>query len=150
MADWISPDRESRFPNLSRSVYQKTSDENDLNNCVGFAARDDGWWQPPVERWHYWPQGAPLDFRLSSFVRAYELEGFEMCADSVPELGFERVALYAYSNGEFAHVARLNEDGSWTSKLGEWEDIQHMQLSNLEGSRPAYGQVRTYMKRRLT
>src|SRR5437879_1148322 len=96
---WIPPLRERTFPNLSRSAYEKTSDENDRNNCAAWAAGDDTrWWQPPVEPWHYWPSGAPLNFDVDSFARAYELEGFEQCADATPEAGFEKVAIYGYPN----------------------------------------------------
>lgn len=149
MPDWISTYRERKFPKLDRSLYRKTSDENDRNNCFGFAAGDTGWWQPPLEPWHYWPQGAPLDFSVNSFVRAYEIEGFSVCNNTAQEAGYEKVAIYGYPDGEFAHAAKLNDDDSWTSKLGDWEDIRHAALENLEGDRPAYGYVRVFMRRSL-
>jgi hypothetical protein len=149
MPEWISPSKERHWPNLTRAVYNKTSETDKFNNCAGWAAGDKQWWQPPTEVWHYWPQGAPTnDFSVNSFVKAYELHGFEICADAATETGYEKIAIYSYSNGEFAHAAKSNADGSWSSKLGKWEDISHSTLSALEGASPAYGNATTFMKRK--
>ena len=63
------------------------------------------------------------------------------------EPGFEKVALYADRNEEVTHAARQTADGSWTSKLGEWEDIAHKSLEALCGDEPAYGTVAQILKR---
>ncbi len=150
MPQWISPDRENIFPNLHRSIYEKTSEENDRNNCAAWAAGDASrWMQPPVEPWHYWPAEAPLDLDVDSFVKAYELIGFEICADATYEAGYQKLAIYGYPDRTFSHAARLNENGSWSSKLGCWEDIKHDTLRALEGRWPAYGKVYVYMKRKI-
>lgn len=149
MPEWISPDREQIFPNLTRSAYEKTSDENDRNNCAAWAAGDDKrWWQPPVEKWHHWPHGPPLSIHIDSFIKAYELKGFEICVDATLETGYEKLAIFAYPDGEFVHAARLSSNG-WSSKLGDWEDIRHDTLHALEGARPAYGNVRVFMRRQI-
>jgi hypothetical protein len=148
MPEWISPDKERNFPNLTRDVYEKTSDEDEYNNCAAWAMGDrNNWLQPLGEKWHSWPNGAPLSFAFTSFVKAYEIFGFETCVDAAHEAGYEKIVIYAYADATFAHAAKLNADGSWSSKLGKIEDIQHDNLTCLEGSRPAYGQVRCYMKR---
>jgi len=147
MSEWISLNKEHNFPNLTRDVYEKTSDEDEYNNCAAWAmGNKDNWLQPFGEKWHVWPNGAPLSFEVTSFVKAYELFGFEECADSVHEIGYEKIAIYAYPDGAFAHAAKLNTDGSWSSKLGKIEDIQHDNLGCLEGPWPAYGEVRFFMK----
>jgi hypothetical protein len=153
MAEWISPDRERNFPKLDRSHYEKTSDETDRNNCAAWAHGDSAlWMQPPAEPWHYWPRGAPLTFDSDSFIRAYELLGWELCDDALPELGYKKLAIYEHPNGEFAHAAQLNRDGSCSSKLGDWEDIRHDTLDVLEelAPHPAYGRVKYFMRYKIS
>src|SRR6266446_123536 len=88
--------RESVFPKLRRSCYAKTSDETGLNNCaawaVGYTRR---WMQPKTEPWHFWPDGAPNNIRVESFVQAFELLGFQLCGDDSLEEGFDKIAVYA-------------------------------------------------------
>jgi hypothetical protein len=106
---------------------------------------------PPRYPWHYWPNGAPLTREASSFIRAYEILGWEVCQSTTPEAGYEKLAVYAYSDGSFAHAARLNDDGSFSSKLGDWEDIRHETLDALEEQLPdqAYGKVTAFMRHKL-
>jgi hypothetical protein len=47
----------------------------------------------------------------------------------------------------FKHVARMQDTGVWTSKLGQGEDIDHDALGALEGS--LYGTVGMILQRRL-
>jgi len=85
---------------------------------------------------------------LDTFVRLYEIEGgYKPCESDDLELGFEKVAIYVDGNGEVTHAARQTEDGAWTSKLGEWEDIAHKNLDALTGEDPAYGAVAKVLKR---
>jgi len=46
---------------------------------------------------------------------------------------------------EFRHVAAQLPGGRWTSKLGDWEDIEHVSLDVLRG--PIYGTHYILMKR---
>ena len=157
MPEWIDADREGTFPFLVRDRYEKTSEETpDLRyNCAAYAAGDESrWWQPlqpddeePI--WSFWPAGVPHDGTLGSYIKAFELSGFVLC-DPGKEDGFERIALYAHENGLFTHAARQLPSGRWTSKLGDWEDIEHETPQLLEGGRPAYGFVWHYMKRPFT
>jgi hypothetical protein len=128
--------------------YCKTSNTDKFNNCAGFAAGDSRWWQPPIETWHYWPPGAPRDWHIKSYVKAYEIEGFSVCDDGSVEEGYDKIALYARNDLNFQHAAKQNSDGSWSSKLGRSEDIWHENLEVLAGNvKGAYGEVRYYMKR---
>lgn len=146
MEQWIPFLRELPFPNLLRPFYRKTSDETDLNNCAawaaGYASR---WMQPKTESWHLWPDGAPNDYKAESFVRAFELVGFQKCADGSREDGYSKIAIFAKKDGEFGHAAKLMPDGLWSSKLGDWEDISHTTLDLLESE--SYGNVKWFMKR---
>jgi len=101
--------------------------------------------QPPVEPWHFWPLGAPLDFSAAGFVEAYKLLGFQLCDNGIPETGFEKIAVYAVANGEFGHASKLMPNGLWSSKLGDWEDISHTTPDLVENQH--YGTVRHFMKR---
>jgi len=158
MCEWIPESREKKFPNLNRSVYHKTSEEDEFHNCIAYAAGDKTqWWQPPLqegieEPGQYWPPGAPIEPHINSLIRAYELSGFQLCPDDTFEEGFEKVALYAYPDGGIAHAAKRLANGKWSSKLGDWEDIMHDTYSSLEGTEtePAYGSVKFFMKKDQT
>jgi hypothetical protein len=52
--------------------------------------------------------------------------------------------LFVDARGVPTHAARLLPSGLWTSKLGEWEDIEH-DLHALEGD--VYGTVALLLKR---
>ena len=68
-----------------------------------------------------------------------------MCGSPEYESGYEKVAIYG-KDGEWKHAARqLTEDGTWTSKLGPEDDINHATLEALAGA--TYGTVVQIMKR---
>ncbi|HEV2763302.1 MAG TPA: hypothetical protein VGV38_10040 [Pyrinomonadaceae bacterium] len=144
MADY---DLEEDFPGLAASGWRVTSEATSRYNCIAFALRDTGqWWEllnVPV-RGYYWPPGVAQGDTVESWIEVYALHGFRPCEDARPEEGFEKVALYE-KDGEPTHVARQLEDGTWTSKLGEDEDIEHGTLEALEGD--LYGRVTKLLKR---
>ncbi len=76
--------------------------------------------------------------------------GYQKCelAESAElEIGFEKIAIYVGQNGLPTHAARQQKDGSWTSKLGHWYDIEHSTPEGVQGL--IYGTVETIMKRPL-
>ncbi len=151
-ASRIPFDRESCFPNLFSSGYGKSSDEDFEYNCVAWAAGEENtqeWWDPlALGPGYYWPNGLQRNTEVDTFVKLYELVGGYVACDHVGlEEGFEKIALYSNAQGEFTHAARQKEDGIWTSKLGDWEDIEHRTLSGLSGNAPAYGSVAKILKR---
>lgn len=79
----------------------------------------------------YRPPGAPTAYALASFTQAFALYGYEASDTDSLESGFEKVAIYVGSDGLPTHMARQLESGVWTSKLGEWEDIEHGTLTAL-------------------
>ena len=81
---------------------------------------------------------------MDSFIEAFESLGYEDCVDATPEAGFEKVAIFADSNGKPTHAARQLPNGSWTSKLGNWEDIRHT-IYGLEGGQ--YGDATRFLRR---
>jgi hypothetical protein len=56
------------------------------------------------------------------------------------------VALYRHPEFGIEHVARQLRSGKWTSKLGDWEDIEHDDPYALECE--DYGKIAKFMKRR--
>lgn len=49
------------------------------------------------------------------------------------KLALKKVAIYADQRGIPTHMARQLENGMWTSKCGELEDIEHETLEALQG-----------------
>ena len=135
---------ESLFPGLQGSGYVITSPADDRYNCVAWAAQDqERWWWPDEDS--FWPDGVPREEAIGAFVAAFHELGFESCDDPLFEPGYEKVAIYAMPDGTPAHVARQLPSGSWSSKLGQLQDIQH-QLEDLAGS--AYGSCLRLLKRK--
>ena len=142
-------ERENCFPNLFVSGYRVTSPEDSAHNCVSWAAGQENtqeWWDPfAFGRGYYWPAGLPRNARLSTFIKLYATEGaYVPCETPEPEPGFEKLAIYADASGEVTHVARQTENGAWTSKLGELDDIEQ-ELDGLVGS--WYGAVVQFLRR---
>lgn len=146
----ISASRERAFPKLAAAGYTKTSDETPPNgeyNCIAWAAADTShgfWWPHPDGYWPFWLR---RELTIECFVRAFRWLGYRKCGHSRREFAYEKVALYALGSVP-THMARQLRDGTWTSKLGHWEDIVHFTLDALEsyGSN-AYGRPVLYMRR---
>jgi hypothetical protein len=145
--------REKAFPDLHRTGYEVTSKEDDFQNCIAFAAgKAKGVWTPYAGYGYYWPNELPRKTDVETFVKLYKLEaGYDPCDASDKgeyEEGVEKVAIYVDSNNEVTHAAKQNKDGTWTSKLGDWEDIRHNVLEGVCGNDPAYGKVAKFLRRR--
>ena len=123
-------------------------------NCFAHAAGDERRrWSPrgdPDTSW--WPlereSVEPDDLSLAMFERAYEAIGFVACEAESVEPDVDRIALFATDDCDVVHAARQNDDGTWTSKLGAWEDITHADLRAFEGDE--YGRVARVMRRPRT
>ena len=87
---------------------------------------------------------------METFVKLFKIEGgFDPCENNSIELeeGIEKVALYVDSSNEVSHAARQKENGTWASKLGDLEDIEHKKLDALYGDAPTYGTLAKILKR---
>lgn len=119
-------------------------------NCIAWAAGEDQrWWEPDPAGVGYWPPGVERQMTLDAYVAAYKSIGFSECSDGTLEEGYEKVVLYTRS-GRPTHAARQLSDGSWTSKLGRAEDVQHdtpEDLLTYRNLRAVYGIPRCYMRR---
>jgi hypothetical protein len=138
---------EDLFPKLRGAVYTITSPKADIYNCMAWAAGETQvWWWPETGAKRYWPEGIAWAETFPAFQEAFAALGYQVCDREEPELGLERIALFADNEGVPTHAARQLPNGRWTSKLGELEDIEHA-LHDLEGVE--YGAVVVIMKRPL-
>ncbi len=134
------------FPGLRTTPFQVTSPIDPAYNCIAWAAgsTSDWWWPLDDARQVYWPPGGAREISIPAFVAACVTLRYTICPDEFLEVGFERIALFADSQGTPTHAARQLPTGRWTSKLGQSEDIEH-ELRALEGQ--VYGAAVVFLKR---
>ena len=143
----MTPDAiEDCFPQIAQTGYRVTSPQTPRYNCIAWAAGDTRrWWWPDPSPFAYWPPTIPRENSLTRFVEAFQTLGYEQCLDADLESGFEKVAVYVDANGVPTHAARQLPSGTWTSKLGREEDIEHGAPAGVEGKQ--YGFVAQMLKR---
>ena len=140
--------KETMLPGLNRGEYWVTSPESTRYNCIAWAAGDDtDWWWPDPDTDSYWPAAAPFEETLASFRAVFESLGYRECATADLEPGFEKVAIFT-KDGLPKHAARQLPNGHWTSKLGEWQDIEHQHLNAVGSNASIYGNVALLLRRR--
>jgi hypothetical protein len=131
------------FPALRNAAEQITSDCSPKYNCIAWAMEDtEQWWWP--EGLAFWPAGIRRELSLGVFVEAFATRGFVREADASLEPACDKMAIFAIDD-EPTHAARQLPNGSWTSKCGPLEDIEHA-LHVLEGT--TYGTVAVILARR--
>jgi hypothetical protein len=140
---------ESIFPDLAAAGYDPKSEKSGAYNCIAYAVGDETRkWAAYREVGYYWPDGAKEGHNLDALISAFEQLEYAICPDETLESECEKVALYVDEDGLWTHAAKQCEDGQWTSKLGNLEDIIHRTPQALAGIDPAYGRVACIMKRR--
>jgi hypothetical protein len=134
------------FPQLADGSYEVTSPATEDYNCIAWAAGDSTRkWDPTAIDGRYWPENVSRDCDVNSFIELYRATGgFVPCDDGNLEEGVQKIALYVGLDGEVKHAAVQLPTGLWSSKLGDFEDIQH-RLEALEGG--GYGWVKHFLKR---
>jgi hypothetical protein len=97
----------------------------------------------------HWPVPCDLNTTgsLADLLAALATVGYSTCENGMLESGFEKIAVYAYSEAEYTHAARQLPSGNWTSKLGKWELIEHDTPQDVAGG--VYGTIFQFMKRPL-
>ena len=96
----------------------------------------------------YWPPGVPRVVTVEAFLLAYRTLGFRLCYDGALQPRIEKIALYGKGQpgAEIpTHAALQLQNGEWTSKIGQSEDIDHKTAQAVEG--PLYGRVICYLSR---
>lgn len=143
------------FPGLKDDKdFKITSKATPKYNCIAWAYQIDGrWMEPPngtpyLDGVTFWPEGATETMDIQSLVEAFKTKGYEECDNEDLEEGYMKVALYWNPNNkEWTHAARQHRDGTWTSKMGSSNDIQHGPPKVLESI--PYGKVYCIMKRKV-
>ena len=137
------------LPNLTDQNCSITSPASTLYNCIAWAAGDDSrWWEPDPFDLYYWPPHVPRTFTTEALLQVYGMLGFRLCFDGVLEQGIEKLALYGKgpAGAEVpTHAALQLPNGTWTSKLGNFEDVMHTTADDVNG--PCYGQVLCFLAR---
>jgi len=124
-------------------------------NCIAWAANEDfRWWWPIPEKLYYWPENTPREETLEAFVKAFETLGYVACDNDNVEHGFEKVAIYVDKSGKPKHAAKQLRNGKWTTKLGNYIDVEHElnclreYVLNIDKTED-YGTVAVILKREL-
>jgi hypothetical protein len=144
--------RSKDFPNLWPEDFKCQSDPETDYNCIAWAARrtDKKWW-PTTTKPYFWPPGLPkkpvhIAENPTNFIRAFQREGYRPCRSDRFSWWHEKVVIYVGNDGRVKHMARRLSDGTWTSKLGIAEDIDHRNLGCIAGG--LYGTVKVVLKRK--
>jgi hypothetical protein len=146
------------LPTLRTKQWRVKSPLDTEYQCIAWAAcRTDRVWWPWDHPRFYWPPGfrkfpvySPVP--VSDFVEVFEkLFGYQKCDNANFEFGYQKVAIYENMRGA-THMARQDLLGrGWLSKLGQEEDIIHLNVEDVEGDVAAtagqYGVAVQYMKR---
>jgi hypothetical protein len=138
------------FPALTDMDYIGTSPQTGRYNCIAWSVGETNkkWWP---DQWGIgaWFAGVDRIETVAGFIHGYKSRGYEECSDGSLEHGLEKIALYAKPDSPWSktptHAAYQLENGNWTSKLGDFEDIEHFELGKLDG--PTYGAVVCFLKR---
>jgi hypothetical protein len=140
---------EGWFSRLRPGTFEIIGEPTDEYNCFAWAAGDTTRrWEPDPNNW-YWPDDAPTKLTLDAFVAAYATLGYYCIDVASNERFYENIAIYV-KDGEPSHAARQLPSGRWTSKLGDFELIEH-DLDALEGNGPdEYGKIVQLMARPRT
>ncbi len=131
-------------PKLNSGNHKITSPATFRYNCVAWAAG------VATQKWgdqkpYFWPKEVMRGGDVGSLIKLFEWLGYEQCGDGMFEPGFEKIAIYAIG-GIWTHAARQKSNGLWSSKLGDFEDIDHASPEAVAGG--DYGEVAAFLKRK--
>lgn len=144
--DIYDPLLEIKFPKIKDTGYKVISPATKKYNCIGWSLGLIDYWVWPNDR-SFWPEDLIRDNKLSIFVKLYQELEYVICDNDRLEVDYEKIAIYIMPGTNIVtHAARQLETGKWTSKIGEYKDIEHNTLDCLTGS--VYGMVSTVMKRK--
>ena len=144
------------FPKLLHDIgFKVTSKATPDYNCIAWACNySERWIQPPylgrpnLDCVVWWPPEVPEGLEIDSLIKVFEFHGYSQCDSGEHENGYRKVALYYdEKTKEWTHAARELLNGCWTSKLGEYIDIQHGSPKTIEND--DYGKVYCFMKKKF-
>jgi hypothetical protein len=133
------------FPNLRKGGnFILTSLNTDQYNCISWAL---GITNRRTQLYDHLGNGI-VD--AAEYIKLFNRHGFILTKNRDFEKNKTKIAVYISGdtvNKEFKHVARLLSNSKWTSKLGDWEDIEHDTPEALIGK--SYGEEIIIMERQL-
>src|ERR1035437_2064766 len=130
------------FPNLIQGKnFEFTSGQTDEYNCVAWATELTADWVQFI-----YDEIGNYDNNVQKYIKYFTELGFIKTENSQFVKDVQKIAIYANENKDFVHVARQLNNGKWTSKLGEWEDIEHTTLEVLAGD--SYGNPYIIMEKK--
>jgi len=91
-----------------------------------------------------------LDHSINGYIKLISgLYSYEVCDNSEVEENFDKIVLFEGLDEDgdisFLHIAKQLDNGIWTSKMGAFEDIEHLTPDAVNG---LYGQPKVFMKRK--
>jgi hypothetical protein len=123
------------FPNLKKGHnFKFTSFNTDQYNCISWA------FEITNRRTQLYDHLGKGIIDADEYIQLFNKKGFCETQNRLFEKNKIKIAVYLKKdafNYDFKHVARLLENGKWTSKLGDWEDIEHETPEDLIGA--SYG-----------
>lgn len=124
------PNIQRYFPNLQEKTnFEFTSLRDPNYNCVAWASEITETWEQCYDE-----HGDVLE-SAERYIQYFKDRGFTESASMDLENEVQKIAIYLdTATNKFRHVARQLKNGKWTSKLGDWEDIQHDKPENLLGN----------------
>jgi hypothetical protein len=130
------------FPRLTPSNHRVTSPADTAYNCIAWALGDaERWWEPTV----YWPdEVGDAPYSVRSLIELLATHGFRR-ADPASDIAGDWIAVYGSADGTYTHAARRLTSGTWASKLGAWEDVEHDTADAVAGGE--YGEIVAYLHR---
>jgi hypothetical protein len=146
MSRELRSNRRVHYPNLTPANHSVESVETDEYNCFAYAYGLTDRQLLPNDDDSWWPPGIPETNDVQSFIDLFGDIGYELCGDGQQEDGFEKVVIYIES-GDPTHAAVQRPDGTWASKLGDWEDIEHADVQALTCN--WYGMPTVFLRRGL-
>jgi hypothetical protein len=128
--------------------YKDTSDPTIDYNCLAWALGINWTRYDPLPHCagYFWFPGVEREWNEKTIRKIFENHGYAICDSYDLEQGYEKVVFYIDEGGEPQHFARQLENGKWTSKLGELNDIEHDTLESLVC--PDYGKPKLVLKRK--
>ncbi|MBN7814210.1 DUF7689 domain-containing protein [Algoriphagus pacificus] len=132
------------FPNSGREPFLITSPQTISYNCIAWAFGDDSkWYWPDSTNIYYWPEEVPREVTIDAFKALFATKGFQECDNDVLEMGVEKIVIYT-KEGIVTHAAKQLQNGLWSSKLGQQNDVSHTINSMEDGG---YGNATVFMSR---
>jgi len=152
MDEWLNAENiEDILPNIV-GHYKETSKATIDYNCLSWAVELTDTFIDPENRCvgYSWPDGAEREWTTAACRKVLAYYGYvEECDDGSFEDEYVKVAMYVDESGAPTHFARQIVDGNWTSKLGDFIDVVHHNLSCIEGNdHQHYGTAKYYFKKK--